>query len=65
MECFQPVFSPKCNFNIKGDCNKNGECYYQLKFCPNCKKPMRLERETKTERIWVCDYCGMGSEISS
>jgi ribosomal protein L37AE/L43A len=33
--------------------------------CPNCKKPMRLERETKTERIWVCDYCGMGSEISS
>lgn len=30
--------------------------------CPDCNKPMRLVKETELERVWVCDYCGMGIE---
>ena len=33
--------------------------------CPDCNKPMRLESETKIERVWLCDYCGMGAEHCS
>lgn len=29
-ECHQPIFSPHCDYNINGDCTKNGCCYYQV-----------------------------------
>ena len=35
------------------------------KRCPDCNKPMRLEKETILTKVWVCDYCGMRSNISS
>lgn len=37
----------------------------KMKMCPDCHKPMRLEKETELEKIWVCDYCGGGSNIAS
>jgi len=37
--------------------------------CPDCNKPMRVESESELEgeidRVWVCDYCGMGAETCS
>ena len=35
------------------------------KKCPDCNNPMRLESETDLERVWVCDYCGLGANVVS
>lgn len=28
-ECYQPIFSPHCKFNIDGNCKKESFCTYQ------------------------------------